>query len=106
MPHRAFLCRLILCAVFSVSVVNIFTKASTPSFFLQPAKPLAYQHDEDIFCPRSKLADDILVVLRTGATESLEKVPVHFRTTLQCVPHVVVYSDMDEEIEGHAVHDV
>ncbi|KAF1831600.1 hypothetical protein BDW02DRAFT_44023 [Decorospora gaudefroyi] len=106
MPHPAYLCRLIFCVLFSVSVLNIFTKAASPSFFLRATKPSANQQDEDVFCPQSELADDVLVVLRTGATESLEKVPVHFRTTLRCVPHFVVHSDLDEEIDGHAVHDV
>jgi hypothetical protein len=49
---------------------------------------------------------DVLVVLRTGATEAREKLPVHFQTVLTCVPDFVVYSDMDEVIDGHTVHDV
>jgi hypothetical protein len=58
-------------------------------------------------CPeQSPLARDMLVVLRTGATEALEKLPVHFQTTLRCVPDYIVYSDLDEEIAGHRVHDV
>lgn len=105
MPHRTFLCRLIFCAVFSVSIINVFTKASSPDFFLRYSKPSAHPH-EDLFCSQSEVADDVLVVLRTGATESREKVPVHFKTTLRCVPHFVVFSDLDEEIDGHAVHDV
>jgi hypothetical protein len=106
MPHRAFLCRMLFCAVFSVSMVNIFTKATSPSLQQQTANNHAHHRTGDVFCPRSELADDVLVVLRTGATESLEKVPVHLRTTLQCVPHFVIHSDLDEEIEQHAVHDV
>ncbi|KAF2798962.1 glycosyltransferase family 31 protein [Melanomma pulvis-pyrius CBS 109.77] len=105
MPPRTFLCQLIFCAVFSVSIINVFTSASAPSFFLRYTKPSALPN-RDIFCSQSELADDVLVVLRTGATESREKLPVHFRTTLRCVPHFVLFSDMDEEIEGHAVHDV
>ncbi|EUC46730.1 glycosyltransferase family 31 protein [Bipolaris oryzae ATCC 44560] len=105
MPHRNLICRLLFCAIVSVSVLNIFTKASTPRLH-HPAKASSHHDSSDIFCPRSPLAKDVLVVLRTGATESLEKVPVHFRTTLQCVPHYVIHSDLDEEIEGHAVHDV
>lgn len=105
MPHRTFLCRIIFCAVFSVSIINVFTKASSPSFFLRYSKPEALLH-HGIHCPQSDVADDVLVVLRTGATESREKVPVHFRTTLRCVPNFVVFSDLDEEIEGVPVHDV
>ncbi|KAL5117275.1 hypothetical protein ACEQ8H_004834 [Pleosporales sp. CAS-2024a] len=106
MPFRAFLCRLLFCAIFSVSLINVFTKA-TP-----PAAPLRQSHDadmavsDDFICPESALAADVLVVLRTGATESQQKLPVHLRTTLRCVPHFVVVSDMDEEIDGVHVHDV
>tara|TARA_R110002003_G_scaffold1926_9_gene23769 strand:+ start:6826 stop:7992 length:1167 start_codon:yes stop_codon:yes gene_type:complete len=36
----------------------------------------------------------------------LEKLPVHFETTLRCVPNFVVYSDLEEDIQGHHVYDV
>ncbi|KAJ5594350.1 uncharacterized protein N7459_000558 [Penicillium hispanicum] len=57
------------------------------------------------YCPPLKGIDDILVVMKTGVTESREKVPVHFQTTLRCVPHYVIYSDFAEEIEGVQIHD-
>jgi hypothetical protein len=105
MPFRAFLCRFIFCAVFSVSMINVFSKASPPSFAQWNSKQAPFEAD-NFFCPQSELAKDVLVVLRTGATESREKLPIHFRTTLRCVPHFIVVSDMDEEIEGVQVHDV
>ncbi|ODM18527.1 hypothetical protein SI65_06399 [Aspergillus cristatus] len=56
-------------------------------------------------CPPLPGMEDILVVLKTGVTEALDKVPVHFQTTLRCVPNYVVFSDHDEEIAGVRVHD-
>ncbi|KAF2006506.1 glycosyltransferase family 31 protein [Amniculicola lignicola CBS 123094] len=107
MAHRTFLCRLILVAVFGVCSINIFTADSAPSFFLRYSKPSAHAAPhQDIFCPQSEIAEDVLVILRTGATESRQKVPVHFQTSLRCVPNFAIFSDMDEEIEGHAVEDV
>lgn len=50
-------------------------------------------------------ADDVLVIVKTGATESTVKLPTHFKTTLRCVPHYVVYSDFDEDIDEHHVYD-
>jgi hypothetical protein len=50
--------------------------------------------------------DDVMVILKTGATESLEKVPIHLRTTLQCVPHFAIFSDYEETIEGVRTYDV
>lgn len=105
MAGRTFLCRLVLYAVFSITVISLFTKSGAPSFFYRYSNSAALQQ-EKISCPPSELADDVLVVLRTGATESREKLPVHFRTTLRCVPHFVVFSDLDETVEGHEVRDV
>ncbi|KAF2751287.1 glycosyltransferase family 31 protein [Sporormia fimetaria CBS 119925] len=103
MPHRLFVCRLLFCAVFSVSLINVFTKAASPSYFLRHSRR-AIIRDEDVVCPTNDLADDVLVVLRTGATTSHEKLPTHFETTLRCVPHYVIFSDLDEEVSGHTVH--
>ncbi|KAL1971358.1 hypothetical protein VTN77DRAFT_310 [Rasamsonia byssochlamydoides] len=50
--------------------------------------------------------EDVLVVLKTGVTEALEKVPVHIQTTLRCVPHYVIFSDFEEKIAGVQTHDV
>lgn len=59
-----------------------------------------------LHCSQNPVAKDVLVVLRTGATEVLEKLPVHFDTTLRCVPDYAIYSDYEEEIEGRHIHDV
>ena len=103
MPPRTFLCQLIFAAVFSVSFINLSLTA--PSLLTRHAKPAALPKPS-VFCPQSALADDVLVILRTGATESRQKVPVHFRSTLRCVPHFLLLSDFNEVIDGHAVHDV
>ncbi|KAL4887893.1 hypothetical protein BDV59DRAFT_211767 [Aspergillus ambiguus] len=50
--------------------------------------------------------EDMLVVLKTGATEAQAKVPVHLNTTLSCVPHYTIISDYEEEIGGVRTHDV
>jgi hypothetical protein len=38
--------------------------------------------------------DDILLVMKTGATEALQKLPIHLLTTLKCVPEFLLFSDM------------
>ncbi|KAF7718711.1 N-acetylgalactosaminide beta-1,3-galactosyltransferase [Penicillium ucsense] len=58
------------------------------------------------FCPPMEGMDDILVVMKTGVTEAKDKVPVHFKTTLRCVPNYIIYSDFEEEIEGVKIYDV
>jgi hypothetical protein len=44
-------------------------------------------------------------VFRTGATEVLEKLPVHFDTTLRCVPDHIIYSDFEEDVQGRHIYD-
>ncbi|XXG97372.1 hypothetical protein Hte_003671 [Hypoxylon texense] len=55
-------------------------------------------------CDSLKGLEDVFVVLRTGATEAPKKLPVHFTTTLRCVPNYALYSDYEEDIEGHHVY--
>lgn len=57
-------------------------------------------------CPSLPGIEDLLVVLKTGITEAQEKVPVHLRTTLRCIPHKVIVSDFEEDIDGIRTHDV
>lgn len=56
-------------------------------------------------CPHVDIADDVYLTLKTGATEVREKLPVHFLTTLRCVPHYAVYSDLEEIVHGYHISD-
>lgn len=49
--------------------------------------------------------EDIVLVIKTGATESLKKIPAHLNTTLQSWPHVLLLSDLEEQIGGYQLHD-
>lgn len=51
-------------------------------------------------------ADDVLVIVKTVASALRERLPVHFQTTLHCIQHYVIFSDMEEEFEGHYIQDV
>ncbi|EMC95053.1 glycosyltransferase family 31 protein [Baudoinia panamericana UAMH 10762] len=51
-------------------------------------------------------AEDVVVVMRTGATEIQNKLPVHLRTTFKCYPDTLIFSDYAEVFEGHQVYDV
>lgn len=48
---------------------------------------------------------DILVVMKTGATEAYDKLPIHFLTTLSCNNDSILFSDMEMNVAGHYVHD-
>ncbi|KAJ5812914.1 hypothetical protein N7447_009937 [Penicillium robsamsonii] len=82
---------------------------------IQPAAGLTIEiHNETTaktenvpsYCPTETGMDDVLVVMKTGITESQHKVPVHLRTTLRCVPHKIIVSDFEEDIAGTRTHDV
>jgi hypothetical protein len=47
-----------------------------------------------------------LVVLKTGAGEIEEKLPVHLQTTFRCYPDTVVFSDFGETFMNHTIVDV
>ncbi|KAF3765667.1 family 31 glycosyltransferase [Cryphonectria parasitica EP155] len=47
----------------------------------------------------------ILLVMKTGATESYDKLPVQIMTALKCLPDFLLFSDLDQRIGGHHVRD-
>ncbi|KAI9789380.1 MAG: hypothetical protein M1835_001708 [Candelina submexicana] len=50
-------------------------------------------------------AEDILIVMKTGATEAYDKLPIHLLTTLRCTDNYLVFSDMEQDIGGYHVFD-
>ncbi|TKA55300.1 hypothetical protein B0A55_12514, partial [Friedmanniomyces simplex] len=50
-------------------------------------------------------AEDVVVVMRTGATEIGDKLPVHLNTTMRCYPDTLIFSDYAEVFEGQQVYD-
>ena len=49
---------------------------------------------------------DVLLVMKTGATEAYDKLPIHFVSTLKCVDDVIIFSDMNMNVDGYKVIDV
>ncbi|PSR99228.1 glycosyltransferase family 31 protein [Coniella lustricola] len=47
----------------------------------------------------------ILLVMKTGATESFEKIPVQLMTALRCLPDFLIFSDLDQQIGGFHLRD-
>lgn len=56
-------------------------------------------------CRKLAGAQDVVIVMRTGATEIKDKLPVHFNTTFRCYPDTLIFSDYEEIFEGHQVFD-
>lgn len=64
------------------------------------------QNGQMLPCQTLHGGEDVVVVMRTGATEIKDKLTVHFDTTFKCYPNLVIFSDYEEEIRGYKVHDV
>lgn len=48
---------------------------------------------------------NIFVVLKTGASESYNRIPTQLMTNLKCVPHYEIWSDMEQTIAGQHIFD-
>ncbi|KAI2632619.1 glycosyltransferase family 31 protein [Hypomontagnella submonticulosa] len=48
---------------------------------------------------------NVLVIVKTGASESFARVPTQLVTVLRCVSDFLIFSDMEQTIAGHYVHD-
>ena len=49
---------------------------------------------------------DIAVSVKTGATEAPKKLPAILSTSLRCVEDVMVFSDLEQNLDGLKIHDV
>ncbi|KAK3068158.1 hypothetical protein LTR53_014493 [Teratosphaeriaceae sp. CCFEE 6253] len=55
-------------------------------------------------CAEVPGADNVLVLLKTGATELYQKLPTHFVTTFTCVPHFMIFSDLAQDFADYPIH--
>lgn len=72
---------------------------------LPPTNAPAVAEHHESHCNFLRGMENVFVVLKTGATEVQEKLPVHLQTTLRCLPHYAVFSDLEEEVAGVRTHD-
>lgn len=56
-------------------------------------------------CPGGELAHEIVVAVKTGATEAEEKVPAIMQTSLRCAPNVLIFSDLEQDVGGYHLYD-
>lgn len=87
---------------------NLNPSASTSTVQTPDAQRTSQQADDGwppSRCPKLPGLEDVFVILKTGASGASTKLPIHFNTTLSCVPDYAVYSDFAETIKGHRVLD-
>ncbi|RMX71492.1 hypothetical protein D0869_15578 [Hortaea werneckii] len=61
--------------------------------------------DEPESCLSVPGADNVLIMLKTGATELYQKLPTHFMTTFTCVPHFMIFSDLAQNFADIPIRD-
>ena len=60
----------------------------------------------DAYCKEFPDPGNIAVILKTGATELYEKVPMQLATSLRCVHQPIILSDLEQTLGDIKVHDV
>jgi hypothetical protein len=89
-------------------------QAAAPVATKAPEAPAKFMLDANIDQPARRLdplcdkfpdTSDVLVVVKTGASESFNRLPTQLMTVLRCVPEFFLYSDKEQSIYGHHVRD-
>ncbi|KAL5433801.1 hypothetical protein PMIN07_000799 [Paraphaeosphaeria minitans] len=65
-----------------------------------PARPI------DPSCAYLPDLSKVLLIIKTGASETFDRLPTQFMTLTRCLPDFLVFSDMEESIMGYRVYDV
>lgn len=55
-------------------------------------------------CPQDPVANNIVVVVKTGATEASEKIPALMQTSLRCAKTVLFFSDLEQDIGSYHLY--
>ena len=84
------------------------TNSKKPKKPSKPTKQKPADSEDETLDPCYGFPDtsDILVVMKTGATEAYEKLPIHFMSTLKCANDSLLVSDMEMDMAGHHLVDV
>ncbi|KAI6784462.1 uncharacterized protein J7T54_006507 [Emericellopsis cladophorae] len=48
---------------------------------------------------------NIMFIMKTGASEAFQKLPVHLLTTMSCLPDFLIFSDLEQQIGKYHLHD-
>jgi hypothetical protein len=70
-----------------------------------PTTPKTEVDDGVLPCRKLPGAEDTVVIIKTGSTEFIDKLPMHLQTTTKCYPNFLVFSDYEETYEGQHIID-
>ncbi|CAK3885007.1 glycosyltransferase family 31 [Lecanosticta acicola] len=81
------------------------TPGTTDTTTTTASEPIVLS-DLDEYCRTFPDPGNIAVILKTGATEIHEKVPMQLATSLRCVKWPIILSDLEQHLGNMKVHDV
>ena len=87
------------------TIISLLLYMSHFSHELVLAPPSRSFQEPNATCSDLKNAGDVFVLLKTGAGEARKRLPAYINHTLRCIPHYAIYSDLDDVVAGHAIHD-
>lgn len=59
----------------------------------------------DATCDKFPETSNILLVMKTGASEAYAKIPTQLMTNLKCLDDFLIFSDMEQTVAGHKILD-
>lgn len=105
-------------AVATVTITKKYTLPAPPAKTVYVEKPVEenfsdkgdgsqapLQKGRDPACEGFPDTKNILLAVKTGATEAFDRLPVQLMTTLKCLPDFLLFSDLEQHIGGHRVRD-
>jgi hypothetical protein len=95
----------LFCCLAVLIAVQGPTRVHTPQWLRRPTPSILRLHEQDANCNAFPDPGNIAIAVKTGATEAVEKIPMLMRTTLRCAQNVVIFSDLEQNIAGHQLHD-
>jgi hypothetical protein len=61
---------------------------------------------DDVLCSNFSGGENIVITVKTGATEASLKLPPLMQTSLKCAPNVIIFSDLEQDVAGYHAIDV
>ena len=75
---------------------------------VEPPVPVDNLHvttERDFRCKDIPIHEGLVVAIKTAATECFEKMPTQLMTALHCVKDLMVFSDLEQHVGEHSIHD-
>lgn len=71
----------------------------------EEAAPFTKLPPSELPCRSLPGANETLVIMRTGSTELANRLTVHLSTSLRCFPNHLIFSDLEEQLQGEHIVD-